>query len=272
MNKTDFSQVGGFPFETETLERMQEAYDIFQAFGELVGAKSIVKGCIQTSNNVSDGVIYWDGELLPFVGGGLQTKIKIVEAISSSEFEDGIVKPIHYKRHATFGTGTTAVDWTEFKRAYPLTSALYLDKIDMYAGDLSKIPAGWHLCNGSNGTVDLRGRFVVGMDPSKADHDAVGKIGGSETLTPSGSIANRSISISIPKSGWSKAGNSLGTAPSGNLIVGTGRNEIAENLESISYASADKTATGTHNHTFSGTAKDNRPPFYTLAYIQFKGI
>lgn len=272
MNRTDFSQTGGFPLETETLERMQAAYDIFQAFGELVGTKSIVKGCIQTSNNISNGVIYWDGELLPFIGGGLQDKIIIVEAVTDAEFEDGQTRPIHYDRHATFGTGTDAVLWTEFKRAYPLTSALYLDKVDMYAGDLANIPAGWHLCDGSNGTVDLRSRFVVGLDPTNNDHDALGKSGGLEKVTSSGSISNRSVSITIPRNGWPRAGNSLGSAPDGNLIVGTGRTEGAENLESINYASANKTASGTHNHTFTGQEKENRPPFYTMAFIQFKGL
>lgn len=31
-----------------------------------------------------------------------------------------------------------------------------------YAGDLSKIPYGWHLCDGTNGTPNLSGRFLEG--------------------------------------------------------------------------------------------------------------
>ena len=31
-----------------------------------------------------------------------------------------------------------------------------------YAGDLSKIPYGWHICDGSNGTPDLSDRFLEG--------------------------------------------------------------------------------------------------------------
>ena len=31
-----------------------------------------------------------------------------------------------------------------------------------YAGDLSKIPYGWHVCDGSNGTPDLSDRFLEG--------------------------------------------------------------------------------------------------------------
>lgn len=31
-----------------------------------------------------------------------------------------------------------------------------------YAGDLSKIPYGWHVCDGTNGTPDLSERFLEG--------------------------------------------------------------------------------------------------------------
>lgn len=31
-----------------------------------------------------------------------------------------------------------------------------------YVGDLANIPSGWHLCDGTNGTPDLRERFLEG--------------------------------------------------------------------------------------------------------------
>lgn len=34
----------------------------------------------------------------------------------------------------------------------------------MWSGDERDIPDGWALCNGSNGTPDLRGRFIVGVN------------------------------------------------------------------------------------------------------------
>ena len=34
--------------------------------------------------------------------------------------------------------------------------------IGMFSGAETDIPDGWALCNGENGTPDLRGRFVVG--------------------------------------------------------------------------------------------------------------
>jgi microcystin-dependent protein len=38
----------------------------------------------------------------------------------------------------------------------------------IWTGDLTQIPQGWALCDGKNGTPDLRGRFVLGVN-SKLD-------------------------------------------------------------------------------------------------------
>ena len=35
-----------------------------------------------------------------------------------------------------------------------------------YVGDLNKIPTNWHLCDGTNGTPDLTGRFLEGTTVS----------------------------------------------------------------------------------------------------------
>jgi hypothetical protein len=42
----------------------------------------------------------------------------------------------------------------------------YLPKgiIALWSGTIATIPAGWALCNGLNGTPDLRNRFVVGAN------------------------------------------------------------------------------------------------------------
>ncbi|MCG8699074.1 MAG: phage tail protein [Bacteroidales bacterium] len=44
--------------------------------------------------------------------------------------------------------------------------------IIMWSGQENKIPEGWALCNGSNGTPDLRGRFVVGYDDRSSGYPA----------------------------------------------------------------------------------------------------
>jgi microcystin-dependent protein len=48
----------------------------------------------------------------------------------------------------------------------------------MWSGSVASIPAGWSLCDGSNGTPDLRGRFVIGAGGSYA----VGASGGASSV------------------------------------------------------------------------------------------
>lgn len=39
---------------------------------------------------------------------------------------------------------------------------IFVGMIVAFDGDVSKIPAGWHICDGTNGTPDLRDRFIKG--------------------------------------------------------------------------------------------------------------
>lgn len=98
-------------------------------------------------------------------------------------------------------------------------------------------PAGWALCNGQNGTPDLRDRFIVGAGGGYA----VGTTGGAVS-------ASHSHSYSIT------TGNPIN--PSGIPYVG-GSNGRAANY--------------THTHVASGTSSsatlENRPPYYALAFI-----
>lgn len=116
MNKFNFQQTGGFPFDTDVLHDMQEAYTIFNSLGAIAGDKTIISGCIENGNNVSDGYIYVHGELFRFVGGSKAATIVLVEQDVNVEFEDGVLKTILKKRHYQFGTGIDTLNWIDFKR------------------------------------------------------------------------------------------------------------------------------------------------------------
>ena len=49
----------------------------------------------------------------------------------------------------------------------------------MWSGSVVNVPLAWHICDGSNGTPDLRDRFIVGAGSSYT----VGNIGGAKTVT-----------------------------------------------------------------------------------------
>jgi len=54
--------------------------------------------------------------------------------------------------------------------------------IEMWHGTIANIPSGWVLCNGSNGTPDLRGRFCQGAADGDEANDP--SPGGSSTAAP----------------------------------------------------------------------------------------
>lgn len=88
------------------------------------------------------------------------------------------------------GTGDLDSDFTAFQTATNASisalnstvSGLVLVPIGgiiMWSGAIVDIPAGWALCDGSNGTPNLRDRFVVGAGGAYA----VGNTGGLDTVT-----------------------------------------------------------------------------------------
>src|SRR5690625_6482592 len=90
--------------------------------------------------------------------------------------------------------GNPVIPWSSFKRVKSIIELTYTKEsmnskltrvgtIIMWAGAINEIPAGWALCDGTNGTPDLRSRFVVGYNSSEADYNAVGKVGGAKDVT-----------------------------------------------------------------------------------------
>ena len=213
MNKINFNQTGGFPLSTNILDAMQSAYAIFNQLGSLQGNKAISSGCAQLGNTVADGVIFLNGEILPFKGGAIGSSVVIKEESENRVFEDGATKPVIYKRYAGFGSSLPekTFAWVEFKRFENLLNLTEkkaekteLDKsikriekleeqkpvigeIKQGIFDINNLPSGWFHCNGQNGTPDLRGYFLRGKTDERAlgsfQEDAQQKITGNFATT-----------------------------------------------------------------------------------------
>ena len=124
----------------------------------------------------------------------------------------------------------------------------------MWSGSISAIPAGWLLCNGQNGTPDLRNRFIVGAGSgySVGSTGGAGSValtinempshnhgGGNHTHRMRLFTNNQAWTDRISQGGWEDQGGSGETYDSGAIIDVQG---------------------GGANH-------ENRPPYYALAYI-----
>ena len=95
---------------------------------------------------------------------------------------------------ATPGTNTTQIASTAFIKA-ALDVLLPTGVICMWSGAISAIPTGWKLCDGSNSTPDLRGKFVIGAGDTAASITA--KAGASVT----GSISGTTLTVTSVSSG-----------------------------------------------------------------------
>ena len=176
--------------------------------------------------------------------------------------------------------------------------------IAVWSGAEGAIPSGWYLCNGSNGTPDLRNRFIVGAGSGSSY--SVGNTGGSNTVTLSTSQIpahshttnnhSHNASVSDPGHGHSVSvsdpGHSHNTSVTGAKLfpgyggahvpyggaggypgthfnmsnANTGISANASNANtSISVSTGN--ANPSTNNTGGGGSHENRPPYYALCYI-----
>lgn len=127
--------------------------------------------------------------------------------------------------------------------------------IVMWAGDIDKIPQGWALCDGNNGTPDLRNTFILGNGKR-----GVNSTGGAETVQltlaqmPQHTHTGKS-SFKVKEPGFINEKIFYGAWPSANRNYSNKANPVTLNP-------ALKL-----NPAGSGQPHDNMPPFYVLAYI-----
>ena len=130
--------------------------------------------------------------------------------------------------------------------------------IAIWSGSLGSIPTGWVLCNGQNGTPDLRNSFILGAGATYA----VGSTGGSAdsvlpshthaaTVTDPGHFHNNDLDVYAVSNGTVTTIRPTGatgtTSPTTTKTTGI----------SVANASAGVSPTG-----------GNMPPYYALAFIQ----
>lgn len=124
--------------------------------------------------------------------------------------------------------------------------------IIMWSGSTASIPSGWAICDGNNGTPDLRNRFVIGagdsysVDATGGSKDAV-VVSHSHGITDNGH--SHDISFTNTDSGFGRSEESGNGGESGTNSTNSNTTGITINNEGV-----------------SGVDK-NLPPYLALAYI-----
>tara|TARA_R110000796_G_scaffold101637_6_gene210369 strand:- start:4803 stop:5249 length:447 start_codon:yes stop_codon:yes gene_type:complete len=127
------------------------------------------------------------------------------------------------------------------------TGTIPIGGIILWSGSVGSIPDGWKLCDGNNSTPDLRNRFVVGT----GNNYAVGSTGGADTVSLT--------TAQMPQHDHLVYGQD-------NDAVATG-NASDEVANVTNRNSSNAFFNRTTSLAGSGSAHENRPPYYALAYI-----
>jgi hypothetical protein len=142
--------------------------------------------------------------------------------------------------------------------------------IGMWRSTVATIPEGYVLCDGLNGTPDLRDRFLVAAG---GNYDP-GDVGGYNTVTATASsvtIGSHTLTAGeIPKHDhgtipdWYSFGQDKTRGSSGSIKPATGTVQ-----EDSSYTENTGGGQGhSHSGSFAGTEnQEKRPPFHALCFI-----
>jgi len=229
---------------------------------------------ISSFNTVFDTGIYGFngnnfGGSLPDSGWGSIIVQKINDSQIVQTYYSTIGAGFTYKRHTT--NGSTWTDWKELLHTGNMASQGVAIKgmIIMWTGITA--PSGWALCNGSNGTPDLRGRFIVGYNPSDTDYNDIGKTGGLESVL----LTDRESGIQGHTHGMSYSGSHTHNLEILSRAIDGGGDEGDNTVHPTSgdFRGGYISSSGSHIHSINYTqanaleAHENRPPYYSLAFI-----
>lgn len=135
--------------------------------------------------------------------------------------------------------------------------------IVMWSGGEGAIPEGWSLCDGTNGTPDLRDRFVIGTGGTYSTDD----IGGKSSINLGTTNGHALTVAEMPAHSHAFQGRNY------NMSL----DDIGVTVYSRFQPNDVEIPTGTsgsgapHHHTIAGATGANLPPYYALAFIMRTG-
>jgi len=151
--------------------------------------------------------------------------------------------------------------------AQGVTGPIPKGAVILWSGSAASIPSGWALCDGANGTPNLRDRFVVGAGLSYS----TGQTGGASQVTLSlAQLPSHGHAVTTTTDGnhWHRTGGSHEWS-----AYGFGSTQVIRN-DNIGNGHCPYTAwEGDHSHAVvtsmkgGGGSHENLPPYFVLCYI-----
>ena len=150
------------------------------------------------------------------------------------------------------------------------TGTIPIGGIILWSGTIATIPDGYKLCNGNNGTPNLRNQFILGAHSDNASvaypNVPPNNTGGSANAV----LIAHNHGITDPGHKHSQTGGGTdddgGSHVPGSNSANDGLNNIADATTGISIKTNGINSSGDTSVNQTGT-NANIPPYYSLAYI-----
>lgn len=174
-------------------------------------------------------------------------------------------------------TGTTAVtvpvstDSTLIATTEFVHNIVPMGSIIMWYGDITAIPTGWALCDGNNGTPDLRNRFIIGATTSTGTTPFTNITGSNSTIGGSkdATLVSHNHVATVNDPGHF---HDYLTAPATPFSGDDGAAD-GPSVYSVNYKITAQTSTATTDITVgistegSASTNANLPPYHALLFI-----
>jgi hypothetical protein len=163
---------------------------------------------------------------------------------------------------------------------FPVTAGDLPDgAIVMWAGAPADIPNNFFLCDGTNGTPDFSGRFIVSYDEGGSQFATVGETGGSFTTQDSGAVSGSTNGHALTLNEMPNHKHDASPDPatvlgpgSGSTNTGGGQQQEILTVEGVTGHGLGQGVAQAHSHGIDLPVHnhDYVPLYYTLAFLQYQ--
>ena len=226
--------------------------------GSLIVSSVTASGNLSVSSITASGNITATGNLT--ANGVVNGNGSGLTGLSASQLTTGTLPSARLS-----GTYSSPVTMDNAGNTFGGNGTVPLGGIIMWSGATTAIPAGWKLCDGQNGTPNLKDRFVIGAGSTYA----VNATGGASTIALS---ANNLPNFSINYSDIFFA-NATNAVINNQTVIsqpGVTTVEVPSKVGSNGGTDADNVGfamSRTASYAGASTAFSIVPPYYALAFI-----
>lgn len=210
-----------------------------------------------SSGIVSATKFYGDGTNLTNTGSTLSASSGTQRVVLTGQ-TSGTMTASSTNSNLSFNSTTNTLSATAFSG----NGIIPVGGIIMWSGSIAGIPTGWALCDGSNGTPNLRDRFVVGA----GNNYSVAGVGGTTDAIVVSHNHTGTASVTDPGHfhTYQRNNGAWNTGTSGNTAVAANQGESSPNTSTVTTGIG---VTITINTNGSSGTNANLPPYYALAFI-----